>query len=149
MFLMNFQFCISVSSGHQCHHPSPLTTLHNVECNFTLNTYVSNEFSVLYQCEFWSPMSSSSFFFDDIPQCWVQLRVVHFKYSDKIEYSILVHTSGIALNHGLQSTEVVLLNTRFAVNDRTRIVQSIIESWFMFKKSPFTVSNRIALWSQS
>ena len=55
--------------------------------------------------------------------------VSHF--ADTIEYKIFAQASGIVSNHVLQCLMEVLqiqLNTRFSVNNRIRVLQSIIES---------------------
>ena len=54
-------------------------------------------------------------------------------FTDTIEYVIFAHTSGISLKRVFQSIMEVLqirLNTRFAINNRIRVLQSIIESCF-------------------
>jgi len=53
-------------------------------------------------------------------------------FADTIEYAIFAHASGISFNRVLQSIIIevlqVQLNTRLAVNNRIRVLQTIIES---------------------
>ena len=53
------------------------------------------------------------------------------RFADTIEDAIFAQVSGIAFNHVLQSIIEFLqiqLNTRFSVNNRIRVLPSIIES---------------------
>ena len=53
------------------------------------------------------------------------------RFADTIEIAIFAHASGIAFNRVLQSIIEVLQvqsNMQFAVNNRIRVLQSIIES---------------------
>ena len=52
------------------------------------------------------------------------------RFADTIEYAIFANDSGIAFNSVLQSIIEVLhvqLNTRLEVNNRIRVLQSIID----------------------
>ena len=55
------------------------------------------------------------------------------RFADTIEYAIFAHASRIAFNRVLQSIIEVLqvqLNTRVEVNNRIRVLQSIINNIF-------------------
>ena len=74
------------------------------------------------------------------------------RFADTIEYPIFAHASGIAFNRVLQLIIEVLqvqLNTCFEVNNRIRVLESIIESCLKFRvlrsiiESRFAVNNRL------
>ena len=68
--------------------------------------------------------------------------------ADTIEYAIFALPSGIAFNRVLQSLIEVLqvqLNMRFAVNNRIRVLQSILESCLKILVLQSIIESRFAV----